>query len=145
MQSWLGINKERKDWGWKFAEKFIPIPTLDSPAPPEILSVVSCKCKNTCGKNCTCKKAALNCSAICGDCSGKPCTGDIIFEETDEPELDHVVLENVLTLSNASEQPHDSDIYVSESDDESKETYADNKENEIPNFEQPTTSKKKRH
>lgn len=144
VQSWLGTIKEPKDWGWTFTEILNPIPTLDSPAPPEILSVVSCKCKNTCGRNCTCKKAALNCSVICGDCSGKPCTGVIIIEETDELE-DEVTLENALNFCNDSGQPYDSVTDLSESDDDSNETYdSNNKENEISNFEQQNTSKKRK-
>lgn len=143
VQSWLGIKKGPKDWGWTVAEKLVPVTTLDSPAPPEILSIVSCKCKNICGKNCTCKKAALNCSAICDDCSGKPCTGVIIVEETDELE-NEVTLENALTTCDDLSDSDSISSLVFE--DNSDVTFSDvDKENLIPDLgSQPSTSSKKK-
>lgn len=110
VQFWLGERKEPKNWGWKYENGYRPVQTLDDPAPPEILSVISCKCKTSCGRNCTCKKAALNCSAICNDCHGKPCTGLITIDDDDDPDEPETVFEQMVTCGSETGQSHDSDM-----------------------------------
>ena len=59
VQLWMGntdINPE--NWGWEKTENgLIPIQTRRPIAPPELLQVVSCKCKTGCTSGrCSCKK-----------------------------------------------------------------------------------------
>ncbi|CAG9813141.1 unnamed protein product [Phaedon cochleariae] len=60
----------------------------ESPAPPELLKLFSCKCKKGCRGGCTCLKAGLKCSVMCATCSGETCQNAalIIIEEDDDDE-----------------------------------------------------------
>ena len=60
--------------GWKKIGKHLrPITTASPAAPEELLSLIVCACKDECVRNCECKKSGLNCSSICGHCSGIGC------------------------------------------------------------------------
>lgn len=71
VQQWLGVEKNAEDWGWKRATNCLePITSLQAPAPPELLRLVSCRCVKTCAKKCSCKKAGLDCTNLCINCEG---------------------------------------------------------------------------
>ena len=64
------------DYGWKLEEeRWVPVMTLQLPAPQSVLQLVKCSCsKSRCqSAKCSCQKAGLNCTDICG-CSN---AGDI--------------------------------------------------------------------
>ncbi|CAG9818805.1 unnamed protein product [Phaedon cochleariae] len=56
-----------------------------APAPPELLKLLSCKCKKGCRGGCTCLKAGFKCSVMCATCYGETCqnAAHIIIEEDD--------------------------------------------------------------
>ncbi|KYN08445.1 hypothetical protein ALC62_00577 [Cyphomyrmex costatus] len=66
IQTWLGNYKDPQEWGWKRSNNVLePVCTKSEPAPPELLKIVACKCKERCGAACGCRKAGLKCSPIC--------------------------------------------------------------------------------
>lgn len=75
VQLWLGNDKlAPTSWGWKDeANQLYPILTNLNFAPDEITELISCNCKNECGKNCKCVKSGLLCSNMCGHCTGITC------------------------------------------------------------------------
>ena len=86
VQKWLGNDLPPTKWGWKLITNGLtPIPTDKDPAPTELLNIISCKCLKGCSTaTCSCRKAALKCSMICGSCMGLSCTNsDIILDEED--------------------------------------------------------------
>ena len=38
--------------------------------PSELLRIVCCCCKGTCGATCSCRKAGLQCTSTCNECHG---------------------------------------------------------------------------
>lgn len=75
IQEWLGKPVKRELWGWKIEQnKYLPVYTLDPVAPDDLLNLIYCNCKGNCGNRCTCRKAALPCSHICGNCLGTSCS-----------------------------------------------------------------------
>lgn len=74
VQEWLGKTLNPQEWGWKSLENaLLPVPTTLPPAPDHLLNLISCNCKSTCGKNCDCVRAGLQCSLMCGHCRGSTC------------------------------------------------------------------------
>ena len=75
VQQWLGRSLLPTDWGWQCSDGVL-IPTLsDKPvASKSILCMVSCGCKTGCGNKCSCRKAGLECKAMCSTCMGRSCT-----------------------------------------------------------------------
>ena len=60
-------------WGWSKASEghYEPFWTCLPDAGQSSYELISCKCKKGCVKQCKCKKAALDCTALCyceGDC-----------------------------------------------------------------------------
>ena len=75
VQEWLGNSLQAIDWGWECNDDMlIPIYTDRPPASDSVLRMVSCGCKTGCGKQCSCRKAGLDCSAMCSTCIGQNCT-----------------------------------------------------------------------
>lgn len=75
VQQWLGRCLQPTDWGWQCNDGVL-IPTFsDRPvASKSILCMVSCGCKTGCGNKCSCRKAGLECTAMCSTCMGRHCT-----------------------------------------------------------------------
>lgn len=90
VQQWLNENKNPLEWGWKkIGERLTPITTARPAAPQELLSLIVCACKDECFRNCECRKSGLNCSSMCGNCSGLACDNrdmNIIDEDEDVEE-----------------------------------------------------------
>lgn len=87
VQKWRGIEKNPEDWGWKHgAYGLTPITMAEKPAPDSLLKSVSCNCKKGCGGACSCRKAGLKCSVVCGFCNGESCGNmpEIRIESEDE-------------------------------------------------------------
>ena len=83
------------EYGWERIDGLLqPIGFLGEVAPPEMMNVTSCNCKQsasgTCVNNrCSCKRMGVPCIAACGNCHGIGChnsqTNDV---ETDEQHED---------------------------------------------------------
>ena len=75
VQQWLGRSLLPTEWGWQCSDGVL-IPTLsDKPvASKSILCMVSCGCKTGCGNKCSCRKAGLECTAMCSACMGRSCS-----------------------------------------------------------------------
>lgn len=57
VQSWRGVSLPATDWGWKQEGSHLsPIPTLDPPAPENLLKLVFCNCKVNCNQTCECRR-----------------------------------------------------------------------------------------
>ena len=86
IMDWKGCGDELnpEEWGWQvIAGRCIPVMTDQPPAPPELLQLFRCNCKehyNT--SRCTCRKHGLQCSAACGECRGTSCAN------TPKPDFD---------------------------------------------------------
>lgn len=98
VQNWLGNELSPEEWGWKRAgEMLLPVQTTQDPAPPELLKMIFCQCKTGCEKNCSCLKAGLKCSSICGSCQLTQCSNykrnEGIFPEELEVEVETEVEE----------------------------------------------------
>ncbi|CAH1155651.1 unnamed protein product [Phaedon cochleariae] len=110
IQEWYGNKKSPQDWGWKSTRNGLtPIPTLIDAAPQELLSTISCKCKQGCRAACSCRKTGLRCSIICGSCRGQSCTNVDIEEENFDVDDDDVHFEHSAAQ----------DIYLTDSESES--------------------------
>lgn len=74
IQEWKGNPMEPCDWDWiKTGSTLTPVFMTKSPAPPELLTLISCNCKSTCTNRCQCRKSMLQCSAMCRHCQGLSC------------------------------------------------------------------------
>lgn len=94
VQTWLGIFKDPQEWGWRQTNNGLePICTTAAPAPPELLKLISCKCKGKCGAACGCRKAGIHCSVICLHCSGQTCDNvarvEILFNDDHDDDDDY--------------------------------------------------------
>ncbi|KYM97251.1 hypothetical protein ALC62_12065 [Cyphomyrmex costatus] len=93
VQQWLGFYHDPEEWGWRRSQYGLePVPNTCDPAPPELLKLISCKCKSKCGNACGCRKAGLKCSAICLHCGGQDCENikhlDVLHEDDDDCHVD---------------------------------------------------------
>ena len=83
------------EYGWTLeAEQWVPVMTLQNPAPQAVLSLVKCACsKSKCqSQRCSCRKAGLSCTDICGcsdmgdDCENTPKDSMEHEEDSEEEE-----------------------------------------------------------
>ena len=95
-------------WGWNLVDgKYMPIPTDMLPAPEDMMSVLSCKCKTTtkspCGTLlCSCRRNGMPCMAACKHCSGEECENvhqlkvdDLSLPDSvEDDELQYVMLDD---------------------------------------------------
>ncbi|KAE8740307.1 hypothetical protein FOCC_FOCC014181 [Frankliniella occidentalis] len=90
VQEWLGRNLDPTDWGWvKEKGSIKPIPTELLPAPPDLLEMISCGCKQECGTRCSCRRAGLLCSMVCANCRGRSCcNGEASVELENSEDID---------------------------------------------------------
>ncbi|KYM96907.1 hypothetical protein ALC62_12417 [Cyphomyrmex costatus] len=89
VQTWLGNYKDPEEWGWRQTYAGLqPIQTTDQPAPPQLLRLISCKCKENCSGACGCRKAGIKCSTICYHCSGQMCTNGVTTVEISNDEFE---------------------------------------------------------
>lgn len=62
------------DWGWKLDNNtLMPVQMKNNDAPDDLLKVIFCNCKKPYGYACSCRKAGLQCTLVCGFCSEKNC------------------------------------------------------------------------
>ena len=83
-----------KEWGWRESEKrLVPITTDLMPAPDDLLRIIRCNCQTDCGTmRCTCRKHAIRCSIVCGNCKGSGCMNSSPNEDdSDDDNTDDVV------------------------------------------------------
>ena len=71
----MDVQLNPEEWRWKMKDgAYVPITTDLQPAPEEMLSVISCRCKTGCKSQlCTCCKHGLHCVATCKSCYGEQC------------------------------------------------------------------------
>lgn len=86
VQIWHEQPIKPHQWGWKKINNTLsPIYTTESPAPASIVSLITCNCKQGCVKRCSCIKAGMKCTTMCGTCRGQSCTNtELIVETIDE-------------------------------------------------------------
>lgn len=89
VQQWLNVVRDPLQFGWKREGGNLLQRTSNLPAaPPELLHITSCSCKDECNKNCECRKSGLKCSTLCSYCSGHACMNkDAEDEINDEEEI----------------------------------------------------------
>jgi hypothetical protein len=74
IQTWLGKRCDPVKWGWRQTVNGLqPVETDLQPAPQEILKLISCACKKSCGVACGCRRAGLLCSSVRATCHGVCC------------------------------------------------------------------------
>jgi len=88
VMEWKMLDEELSlnpiEWGWNKTEHGLsPVTTDKEIAPPNILKVIRCHCKNTsrnqCGTNvCMCRKNGIRCMPACGDCNGLNCNNESV-------------------------------------------------------------------
>ncbi|KAB0803039.1 hypothetical protein PPYR_00009 [Photinus pyralis] len=91
VQEWIGCKLNPLAYGWQRDREghLVPTSATKEIAPPDILKMVFCNCKEaSCGKSCSCKKLGLRCSSKCGQCLGIDCCNSCIIPENDEDEND---------------------------------------------------------
>ena len=110
VQTWLGHDLESQKWGWIMPDEFLEsVVTMNPPAPEELPNTVFCNCKNSCGLQCGCRKAGLQCSLVCGQCNGQACLNaspyqsDINEDSTFDPEVLGKLGTNVVEDENTEE------------------------------------------
>ena len=63
----MGLERESE-------KRLIPITTDLMAAPDDLLRIIRCNCQTDCGTmRCTCRKHAIRCSIVCGNCKGSGC------------------------------------------------------------------------
>ncbi|GBN82208.1 hypothetical protein AVEN_259320-1 [Araneus ventricosus] len=104
------------------------------PAPPYLLSVISCKCAKGCTLTCTCRKSDIKCSTVCYNYKGQWCTNS--------PEDDNII-------TNSANQKAEIDIRMEEiisGIDLEEECQplekSDSKQTDINDYDSHSTSKK---
>lgn len=89
VQQWLGNNLVPTDWGWKLEkDQLLPVTTTMEPAPQNLLKLILCNCKTDCSKQCECKRAGLQCSAMCGHCQGLDCNNSPTCDDKSDEDCD---------------------------------------------------------
>lgn len=76
VQHWLSNQLSPEEWGWKRTKDvLVPIQTTSEPADPKLLKLIFCQCKTDCEQSarCSCMRAGLRCSSICGSCQSTQC------------------------------------------------------------------------
>lgn len=107
---------------------------LQDAAPQELLKMISCKCTKCCNAPCSCRKAGLQCSVVCGSCQGKSCSNSetIIEEPGDDEEIDFRI-EDLISEENIEEMD-----FEPQPEEQVEEEFTDEF------IDQPSTSKKSR-
>jgi hypothetical protein len=71
VQQWKENQLDSTEWGWRIKNNMmVPVETDQLNAPDSILKLVSCGCKDGCGRACGCCKLELHCTSICSQCEG---------------------------------------------------------------------------
>ncbi|KAE8752846.1 hypothetical protein FOCC_FOCC000584, partial [Frankliniella occidentalis] len=109
IQMWLENELNPIEWGWKLENnQYIPVTTTNAAAPKELLELISCDCRASCGAGCSCVKAGLKCSGICGHCAGVGCVNAEAeresSDEEDDEEDEEERLDIVTTLKEMGQQ-----------------------------------------
>ena len=88
-------------WGWKMNNgSFSPIMTDTEPYPRDLLEMMRCNCKESCDKGCSCRKAWLKCSSLCGKCLGVFCDNAVDEQNTHDENGDYFPDGNFLDAFN---------------------------------------------
>jgi len=98
VQTWLGNVLKASQLGWHETEDGLqPVETTLQPAPAEILKLISCGCKKSCGAACGCRRAGLVCSSVCTTCRGTSCLNINITTAESESEVSDIDDTDLLT------------------------------------------------
>lgn len=100
VQEWLyGDNTlEPAEWGWQLKNNsYVPVTMTQPPGPPNIMQLIFCSCKTTCGNACGCRKQGLICNIACKNCMGTNCSNVEKYSEEQLAlaEYDVTVEENI--------------------------------------------------
>jgi 5'-3' exonuclease len=90
VMEWMGIAKDPIEYGWCRRPRGLePIRMSRDAAPPNLLKTISCRCTTGCMGACGCRKAGLNCSALCKFCAGQECENrnEVIVDNEDDDDL----------------------------------------------------------
>ncbi|GBN04362.1 hypothetical protein AVEN_123316-1 [Araneus ventricosus] len=126
IQLWSGFAKSPIHWGWKETKHgLFPVTTYKKPAPPDLLSIISCKCSKGYNLTCTCRKSGINCSTTCYHCKVQECITspeyDIITNSShQEAEID-IKMEEIISEIDLEEEYQT--LQVEESNSMQKEEY----------------------
>ena len=98
VQQWMSNDLSPVEWGWKLENKLLrPVQMTQNAAPDTLLKVIFCNCKKPCGKACSCKKAGLFCTSVCGFCNENNC------ENTQTVDLDENSREDYAVTNSKTE------------------------------------------
>ena len=65
----MNTDCDPMNWGWEMNNgSFSLIMTDAEPGSQDLLEMIWCNCKESCEKQCSCRKAVLKCSCSCGEC-----------------------------------------------------------------------------
>jgi hypothetical protein len=107
VQQWHGRELPPTEWGWTLKNSLlVPVRTKASPAPDNIMNLISCNCKTGCGSTCGCRKAGVKCSILCGHCRGSACTNCQELDLDGSDDEDEVTI-NVPECTKSREQDMD--------------------------------------
>lgn len=85
VQSWRSNVLPPEEWGWKKTVNcLLPILNTEPPAPASILKLITCACKEGCGRRCGCVKADLRCTTMCKNCRGQSCVNVVEIDIEEE-------------------------------------------------------------
>lgn len=128
VQLWQGNELKPEKWGWKRThEGLSPVTTSMPPLPPQLLKLISCKCKKGCRGACSCRKSGLRCSVMCLQCNNT-CEnapdediGDLENDEDDPQEVNLELLDEEMDREEDSLEQPDDDHPGERSDTENSE------------------------
>ena len=73
VREWLGNSLDPLNYGWETCDnRLVPKRTDADIAPKNILSKITCSCKTSCNKRCSCRKINMSCTDSC-KCSEEKC------------------------------------------------------------------------
>jgi hypothetical protein len=80
----MGVANERR-------HIFVPVSTLEAPAPEDLLKLIFCNCRHGFERACGCVKAGFRCTSICGHCRGIGCLNSSPIEDvSNDPNVDEL-------------------------------------------------------
>ncbi|CAH0757850.1 unnamed protein product [Diatraea saccharalis] len=97
IQKWLNNYKDPTHWGWKIqGDMLTPVQKTLNAVPAHILQTISCRCKVSCCRNCTCKKCGMQCTDLCTYCVGRDCHGTLNnnnynIDSSDDEDADEII------------------------------------------------------
>ena len=120
VQKWLSNDLDPQNWGWEMKDILIPVTMNKKPAPKLLLDLVFCNCKKGSCNNCTCKKAGLYCSNVCGSCCIRMCPNlpPLPLDDDDSDDENEEILPSESAYTDEENLTSDEENEEKDSDDE---------------------------